>query len=255
MDRYLSRIGFDGVLAPDLACLKQLHFLHATHIPFENLDIQQGLPISLDLESLQNKLVEGRRGGYCFEQNTVFLAVLRKAGFSVMACEARVRMGTAEPTARTHMMLLVTLNETVYLCDVGFGGEGLLYPVPLDGEPHEQFLWQYRVVTEGPQKVLQSRRGSDWVDLYAFYPEPRFPIDFEVANWYTSTHPQSRFVLTLTAQLPTPEARYILRNKTLLIERGESQETRQINTREELLDILKDRFGLNLPGTLRLKHF
>jgi N-hydroxyarylamine O-acetyltransferase len=84
-DAYLSRIGYRGPLAADTATLRALHLAHATHIPFENLDIQMGLPIRLDLDSLQDKLVRRRRGGYCFEQNSLLQAVLRSAGFEVIA--------------------------------------------------------------------------------------------------------------------------------------------------------------------------
>ena len=208
---YLGRIGFSGDLQPDLTTLRALHLAHASTIPFENLDIQLGLPIRLDLASLQHKLVHRRRGGYCFEQNTLFLAVLRSAGFEAFPCEARVRLGALEVLPRTHMLLIVRLEGRPLLCDVGFGGEGLLHPVPMDGRAHAQFQSTYRVIRDQDLRVLQSRREEAWEDLYAFQPEARFPVDFEMANHYTATHPESRFIRTLTAQLPGPEVRRILR--------------------------------------------
>jgi len=244
---YLKRIKWQGAINKNLETLRAIHFHHATQIPFENLDIQMGIPISLDIAHLEEKMVEHRRGGYCFEQNHLFQAVLREIGFQLRACDARVRMGVSVTGSRTHMLLVVTLPEGEFICDVGFGGEGLLYPVPIDGETHQQFLWNYRVTLEGRLRVLQSKHEDQWLDLYAFDPIGCEPIDFEVANWYTSTHPRSRFVLTLTAQLPLPEARHILRNRLYNIDHGDQIESRELKSKEELLDLLHSVFGISLP--------
>jgi len=251
---YLRRLGLPALPTPDLAGLRTLHQAHATRIPFENLDIQMGLPIRLDLGSLQDKLVRRRRGGYCFEHNTLFQAVLKAMGFQVMACEARVRLGALELLPRTHMLLLVTLEGTTQLCDVGFGGEGLLQPVAMDGEPHAQFLNRYRVVAEGLLRVLQTFHHGAWEDLYAFEPEPRFPIDFELANHYTSTHPDSRFIKTLTAQLPGTEVRRILRNRAYAELRGDEAEGRELAL-EEVLPILQEKFGIEVPEGVAFRAF
>ena len=247
IDSYFHRINWHGPTAPDLETLRKLHLKHATHIPFENLDIQLGKSISLDLEALERKMIQHNRGGYCFEQNTLFQAVLMDIGFDVIACEARVRMGRSIMAPRTHMLLIVTLKEGRYLADVGFGGDGLLLPVPMDGREQTHFLWKYRIVEEDSMLVLQILRQEGWMDLYAFIPQGREPIDFEVANWFTSTYPESRFVQTLTVQKPTPEARFILRNKMFVIDRGSQPETMEIKTREELIHILDHNFGLSFP--------
>ncbi len=246
---YLGRIGFGGEVKPNLDTLRALHLAHATTIPFENLDIQMGLPIRLDLASLQGKLVRRKRGGYCFEHNSLFLAVLKAIGFEVMPCEARVRLGATEPLPRTHMLLLVTLDGRPWLCDVGFGGEGLLHPVPMDGEAHPQFLNTYRVVPEAALQVLQSFHHGGWEDLYAFVPEARLPVDFEMANHYTSTHPESRFVRTLTAQLPGPEVRRILRNRAYAELRGDQVEGRAVAP-EELNTLLRKAFGIEVQAEI-----
>jgi N-hydroxyarylamine O-acetyltransferase len=249
---YLARIGHEGEVGPDLAGLRRLHLAHATAIPFENLDIQLGRPIRLDLDRLQAKLVGSRRGGYCFEQNTLFLAALRASGFDAMACEARVREGMREVGPRTHMVLLVHLDGQEWLADVGFGGTGPLEPVPRGGEPVEQFAWTYRMVEEDGESVLQVRGESGWQDLYAFAPERRYPVDFEVANWYTSTFPSSRFVRTLTAQRSSPEARYILRDLSYSIVRGTSVESSRI-ARADLVPLLRETFGIDLPEDARFR--
>ena len=131
VDAYLDRIGDTGDRTPTPEVLERLHFHHVTRIPFENLDIHLGRPIRLDLASLQSKLVWSRRGGYCFEQNTLFAAVLEELGFHVTRLSGRVRLRTQRATPRTHMFLNVTLKQTTWLADVGFGGEGLFRPIPM----------------------------------------------------------------------------------------------------------------------------
>ena len=249
---YLRRIGLEARPAANLAGLQALHFAHATTIPFENLDIQMGLPIRLDLASLQAKLVRRHRGGYCFEHNTLFLAGLKAVGFDAIPCEARVRLGVMEVLPRTHMLLLVRLEGATWLSDVGFGGEGLLHPVPMDGEAHGQFLNTYRVSEEGGLRVLQSHHHGAWEDLYAFVPAPQFPIDFEMANHYTSTHPESRFLKTLTAQLPGPEVRRILRNRAYAELRGDQAEGRGVAP-AELVPLLREAFGIEVPEGARFR--
>jgi N-hydroxyarylamine O-acetyltransferase len=251
---YLKRIHREGKVAKDLETLRGIHLHHATNIAFENLDIQLGLPISLDLVHLEEKIVRRKRGGYCFEQNHLFQEALREIGFTVRACEARVRMGMKTMTSRTHMLLIASLPEGEFVCDVGFGGEGLLYPIRMDGQPQQQFLWKYRVVEEGPLRVVQSGHEEGWFDLYVFDPAGCVPIDFEVANWYTSTHPRSRFVQTLTVQLPLPDARHILRNRTYLIDRGDKQETREVQNKTELLELLDQIFGLPFPPETQFRN-
>ena len=127
---YLRRIEYAGERKASHVALEALHQAHVTHIPFENLDILLGRAIALDLDSLQAKLVAGRRGGYCFEQNLLFAAVLRAFGFTVTQLAARVRLGSDILRARTHMTLQVEVDGGRWLADVGFGGAGPLLPVP-----------------------------------------------------------------------------------------------------------------------------
>ncbi len=254
LDAYLKRIGYAGDLAPTPDVLTGLHLAHATHVPFENLDIQLGRPIRLDLDSLQAKLVRGRRGGYCFEHNTLLAAVLERVGFPVTRLAARVRLGATGVRPRTHMLLRVEAAGTSWVADVGFGGEGLLRPIPLEpGLQAEQFGHVFRLVPEGGAWVLQSRQGDAWLDLYAFTLEPQFPVDFEMANHFTSTHPTSSFVQGLVAQLRTPEVRYVLRNRDLMIERNGEISTRTVEGDEALLRVLAETFGLEFPPGTRFR--
>lgn len=248
---YLDRIEYAGPREPTLAVLRALHLAHATHIPFENLDILLDRPIKLDLDSLQAKLVASRRGGYCFEQNTLFAAVLRALGFDVETLIARVRFRTEQVLPRTHMLSLVTIDAERWLADVGFGADGVMLPVPLgDGRESRQFAWRFRAVAQGPLWVMQSLRDGAWADLYAFTLEPQLAVDFEVANHYTSTHPASRFRQMLIAQRITTEAKYWLRNRELLVDTGAAVTSRLLADDDEVVQVLAETFGLVFaPGT------
>jgi N-hydroxyarylamine O-acetyltransferase len=254
LDAYCARIGYCGERRPTAAVLEELHLAHATHIPFENLDIFLGRPIRLDLDSLQAKLVRGGRGGYCFEQNTLFAAALERIGFQVTKLAARVRSGASRVLPRTHMLLRVDVDGAAWLADVGFGGDGLLKPLPLVAGPQtRQYAWSYRLMEENNLWVLQSQQGASWQDQYAFTLEPQYEVDFEMANHYTSTHPASRFVQTLTVQLPTPEARHILRGRELTVIRGGEVSSQTIEGEEMLLRVLAEVFGLSFPPGTRFR--
>jgi N-hydroxyarylamine O-acetyltransferase len=255
LDAYCRRIGYAGDRRPTAAVLEALHLAHATHIPFENLDILLGRPIRLDLESVQAKLVRAKRGGYCFEQNALFAAALEALGFPVTRLAARVRLGARRVSPRTHMLLRVEADGAAWLADVGFGGEGLLKPLPLvPGEVARQYAWTYRLAQDSGLCVLQLLQKDGWLDLYAFTLEPQYEADFEVANHYTATYPSSHFVRTLTVQLPTPEARTILRDRELTVARGEEVSSRTVGEGEELLRVLTEVFGLEFPPGTRFRR-
>ena len=243
---YLHRVGIRAVGPPDLATLRTLHAAHVAAIPFENLDILLGRGVSLDSDRLREKLLVQQRGSYCFEQNALFLDVLRAIGFTAVPMEARVRSGSAVMRPRTHMVVTVQLDGASWLADVGFGGEGLLEPVRLNGDPVSTSGLVHRAVQDGNLCVLQVQRGADWEDQYVFALEPVYPIDFEMANWFTSTYPQSPFVRTLTAQRTTREVRYVLRYPAFSEISASGVHTREIG-RGELMPLLRRVFLIDLP--------
>ena len=145
------------------------------------------------------------------------------------------------------MVLSVHVGDELWLADVGFGGEGLLEPVRMDGEVFTSGSGlAYRVIDDGGLRVLQMRRGSDWDDQYAFLLQPVHPVDFEMANWFTSTHPHSPFVRTLTAQRTTREVRYVMRYPLYTEIRESGTVGREIH-RGELLPLLRSVFLIDLP--------
>jgi N-hydroxyarylamine O-acetyltransferase len=252
LDGYLSRIDYAGDLKPTHKVLEQMHLAHSLHIPFENLDVLLGRPIKLDLESVQAKLVRNKRGGYCFEQNALFGAILNTLGFSVTSLAARVRLVPGRILPRTHMLLLVEAEGSSWIADVGFGTAGLLMPIPFkESQVVCQFAWSYRLVREGDLWVLQAMDKGQWLDLYAFTCEPQLPIDYEVANYYVSTYPESRFTQILVAQFPTGDAWYWLRNYEFIVKRPEGETVRTLTSDEELLDVLGQSFGLHFPEGTR----
>ena len=255
LEAYLARIGYTGRLDPTLATLNGLHLAHATSIPFENLDILLGREISLELDALQSKLVASRRGGYCFEQNTLFAAVLESLGFELSRLAARVRFGSTVIRPRSHMLLSVKLDGQPWLVDVGFGGEGLLYPLPILGsEESRQFGWTFRVQGDRDCQVLQSLHGDGWFDLYAFTHEPQYPIDYVVANHFTATHPHSPFVNSLVVQRQNREARFTLRNRELTEESPDQRSTRTLPDADAVLATLAEVFGLTFAVGTRFRY-
>lgn len=250
---YLDRIGWRGPASPTMATLRAVNRAHLSAIPFENLDIQMGLPVQIDPASLQAALVRRRRGGYCFQQNGLFRLALAALGFSPRPCDGRVRLdagGTVRP--RTHMVLVVPLEGQEWLTDVGFGGNGLAEPIAIGGEPVEQDGWIYRTVREGSQHVLQRAAPGGWDDLYAFGVEAVPAIDYVMGNWYTSTHPDSGFVRSLTAQRVHGRVRHIVRNLTHATAEDGQVRTRSLE-RDELVPLLRGVFGLDVPADARFR--
>ncbi|WP_437284903.1 arylamine N-acetyltransferase family protein [Sorangium sp. So ce406] len=253
LDAYLNRIGYRGALAPTREVLDALHTAHVRSIPFENVDVLLGRGIRIDLGSVQAKLVQARRGGYCFEHNSLFVAVLRRIGFKVTTLIARVRFLQSDITPRSHMLSLIDMPGGPLLADVGFGGPGLSRSVRLvEGELQPQDVDVVSLRREGSSFwVLESRMGEQPQDLYAFTLEENHPVDYEVANHFTSTHPGSLFVNNLIAALPTPEGRVTLRNRTLGVLRHGQLERVELD-REAIVGVLRDRFGLELPAGAQL---
>jgi N-hydroxyarylamine O-acetyltransferase len=253
---YLERIG--GGLGPerpalrstaraDVETLRQLHAAHRQTFLFENLTIQTGGRISLALADLERKFIDERRGGYCFEHNTLFASALREIGFAPITLLGRVRRGPPERWCRTHMVLRIPIDGEVWLADVGFGSIGLIEPMPLrDGATSNQGGFEYSFRRDGPLWVLSMRDAVATQDLYEFSEDPQTPWDVEVANHFTSTHPQSVFRRTLTIQRTAPAERIVLRNDVIT----KYRDGRTIDApldRGHLHAAARELFGITLP--------
>lgn len=254
LSAYLDRIGCPAPTAPDLAGLAAIVRAHAQNIPFENADVLLGRGVRIDLPALAGKLIAGRRGGYCFEHNTLLMSALRRLGFTVEGLAARV-VWMREPDdvpPRSHMLLRVTLPEGAYLADVGFGGLTLTAPLRFalaEEQPTPHELHRLVPVGGNGELELQAQLDGGWVSLYRF--EPQFvqhPIDYEPANWFTATHPESLFTNNLLCARPDPDCRYALLNTRLTVRRrGEPSERRDLRDSGELAEVLARDFRLELP--------
>ncbi|MFF0477416.1 arylamine N-acetyltransferase [Streptomyces sp. NPDC004284] len=230
-----------------------LHRAHVGAVPFENLDVALGRSIPLDLKSIQGKLVERRRGGYCYEQNSLFAAALERIGFQVAGRGARVRSRGPALTPITHALLVVTIEGEQWLADVGFGWQGVLEPVPLrDGARVEQSGWTFGIgVEDEGVHVLRSLRPEGWTDLYAFSPQRLYPGDFVIMNHYSSSHPLSRFLGQVVVQRPGAEVRRSLLRETLsIVHTDGSAEERAVDA-VELAAVLEADFGIELDAEER----
>jgi N-hydroxyarylamine O-acetyltransferase len=262
---YFNRIGYardrdqaeGGNPAPTLATLSAIQRHHAQAIPFENLSPLAGWPVRLDLASLEQKLVRDGRGGYCFEQNLLLSHALRALAFDVKWLAARVVLNVADQVVggRTHMLLLVTVDQVSYVVDVGFGGLTLTAPLRLETgvaqpTPHEPC----RLMRSGEEFMVEAEIAGDWRPLYRFGLQEQLLPDYEICNWYLSTHPQSRFVLGLMAARPDIDRRYALRNNELAVHHlGGPTERRLLQTAAELKDALENLFHVKVPDRPELQ--
>jgi len=254
LDNYLARIGFDGTLEPDLATLTALHAAHVNAIAFEGFDPLLRRPVKLDLASVQDKLVDSRRGGYCFEQNALFKAALETIGFEVTGLGARVRwMSPPESPLgpKTHMLLKVDLPEGAYLADVGFGACLLDAPLKFETDIEQRTaMGTYRLDEADGLLSLRARQPAGFRTMYAFDLAPQLPSDYELGNWFTSTSPLVPFTNMLVMERLGPERRYKLANRRLIIEarEGEVMDERKIDDADELRQVLEETFGVAPPA-------
>jgi N-hydroxyarylamine O-acetyltransferase len=252
LDAYFARIGYAGARTPTLDTLNGIVHAHIQAIPFENLDVLRGLPIRLEPEAIEAKLVHARRGGYCFEQNALLLHVLEQLGYRVQPLSARVRYGRQRDytPARTHLCVRVELDES-WLVDVGVGTMSIGCALRLDEHgpqdtPHET----RRLHRENGRIYHQVRFGDDWHDVAELTLEEMPAIDRIVANWYTSTHPDSHFKHRFLVARALPEGRRttILNREFSVRERDGKADERPIATPDELLALLDEKFELTFPA-------
>ena len=259
LDAYCARIGYSGPRTPTLETLNAIIFRHACTVPFENLDVLLGRPIGLEPADLKRKLVADRRGGYCFEQNGLLLLVLTALGFQAAPLSARVRLQRPREVTppRTHLFVRAEIAGESWLADVGIGGLSLTSAIRLDAEgeqptPHEP----RRITREGsahaPRFYHQVRLGDEWQDACEFTLEEMPPIDRELANWFTSTHPQSHFRTRLMVARATPTGRLTLLDRELSLRHPDgTADKRLIATPDELLAVLDEDFGLHFAAGTR----
>jgi len=255
LDHYVSRIGWTGPRQASLTTLAGLLRAHMSRVPFENLDVLLGRGVRLDLDSVHEKLVVNRRGGYCFEHGTLVHAALQQLGFDVASHTARVitlRPRTEAPL--THMVLTARLAGRTYVLDPGFGGFAPVVPVPLESGT---------MVRDGQDSHRMIQRDGEWVletfvdgapkALWCSRLDPAPAVDFVMANHFVSTFPASPFVTSLMLRAITPRAKVSVFNRDLTVRREGAEERSVLADRASLRALLAADFGFDLPETEQLR--
>ena len=256
LDAYFKRIGYSGDRKPTLATLLELHRLQPAAIAFENLSPLMGQPVPIDAASLHKKMTADGRGGYCYEQNLLLASVLEALGFRFRHLTGwpRWQVAPGRLLPRTHLLLLVTIDDEDWLVDVGFGGNTLTAPLRLKerGEqptPHEPA----RLIERDNALVIQPRIKNEWHDLVAFGLEHQNFAELEMGNWFTSTHPRSRFRNELFLARSDVGVRYgLLDNVFTTHKLNGASERRTLANAAEIRDAIVDIFHVRLPNDPQL---
>ncbi|WP_439566919.1 arylamine N-acetyltransferase family protein [Sphingopyxis sp.] len=254
---YLARIGLGGAPAPTLEGLAALQAAHIAAIPFESFDALTGEGVDIGAEAVAAKLIGRRRGGYCFEQNSLFLRALLALGFDAEGLIGRVRWmlpGDAPATPRTHMTVRVRLGGRPWLADVGFGSAVPPQPLALDrpGAAQPTRHETYRITPQPGGYRVAAEIAGEWRTLYDLEEAAAPAIDYEVGNWYTSQHPDSHFRHQLIAARTTAVARHGLRDNRLTIRRADGRTEQRYLSADGIEAALRDIFLLTPePGWRR----
>jgi len=250
VDAYLERIEYRGPLAPTAETLRRLHVAHLLTVPFENLSIHAGEPVVLQDRSLFEKVVARRRGGFCYELNGLFAALLRELGFRVEMLSAAVarREGGFGPEF-DHMALLVTLEER-WLADVGFG-DSFVEPLLVDERAEQtQAAGAFRIEEERDDRLVLRRRdaGGAWEPQYRFGLEPHAYEDYAEMCRFQQTSPESHFTKARICSRLTPEGRVTLSGSRLITTRGGEKVERELADEAECDAALLEHFRIKLRG-------
>lgn len=255
---YFKRIGFEESPKVDFKTLAHIVDLHSRIFPFENLTPFLGLPVHLDSKSLTHKFLIQQRGGYCFEQNQFLTNILEKLGFQTerllgKVCQSGKQM---QHLQRTHQITLVLLEGKKYIVDVGFGG--LCPTTPIEfvlNKEQKTDRESYRIVKERAHYVLEIFFHRIWKPLYIFDFQEQYDPDFKVANWYTSTHPDSSFTHQLKLAIAAEDGRYVLfNNKLTFYSRHKRSEVTFLKNLSEIKEVLEDKFLISLEGLTNLEE-
>ncbi|WP_343576982.1 arylamine N-acetyltransferase [Pseudomonas sp.] len=248
LDASLARLGLPVERpAPTLANLDRLIHAALHQLPFENLDVLLEKDVDIDPQAVFAKVVEQQRGGYCFELNSLFARLLTSLDYRVTLLVGRVRWGLpadAPLTPQSHLLLRVDLDEGVYLVDIGFGGPASPRALPLQLNEELPGGWRLTGQLDG-ELEMAARSSSGWQTLYRFTLQPQSWIDYAMRNWYTSTHPQSVFRLSLRVAISEDGARLSLYNGQFTRRTAAGEvEQRGIADADALLVVLRERFRL-----------
>lgn len=247
IEPYLERIGYTGPRAPTPETLRAVHRAHVYSVPFENLDIHLGRHIPVAVEPAFDKIVGRGRGGYCYELNPLFYALLSAMGFDATICSAHMMLRD-DGHPFDHVTLIVHLEKD-WLIDVGSGRQAP--PLPL-GDGHEDD-WgdgtgRFRIEQRGEEYVVRASRGSDDMEtIYGFRPQPRQLHQFEARSRWIQGSPESVFTRAPLCTLPVEGGRVTVSGLNLLRTTGEEIEASRM-TPAERAALLESQFAIDLGG-------
>lgn len=244
---YLTRIDYSGPLDPTRETLRALHHAHMLAVPFENLDIALGRKIVLDEDTMLKKVVDGRRGGFCYELNSAFAALLRALGFRVTLLSARVaKEDGSEGREFDHLTLRVDLEQP-WLADVGFG-DSFLEPLRLEaGSEQSDPAGIFRLVEDEDRWYMQKKEADgNWRAQYSFSLQPRGIQEFASMCHYHQTSPESSFTQNRICSRATPQGRITLSEMKLIVTNNGQRRERVLASEEERQRVLREQFGISL---------
>ncbi|MDR3390735.1 MAG: arylamine N-acetyltransferase [Sulfuriferula sp.] len=249
LQNYLDRIGYQGDAKADIATVTEMMRCQLFTVPFENLDVQAGKVVSLIPEEIAEKIISRNRGGYCYEVNGLFAMALDALGIPYQFVAARPMFYPVK-RPKTHMAIVLTLNNEAWLCDLGFGSYGIRAPMRLDllnVEVRQDGDTFKLGKTDDGEYLLQALVEGKWENQYAFNLSPQDWIDFVPANYLNSTHPDTIFVKKLLIVLHSQTGRTILFGDTLkTITNGHME--KRIVAPEDRAAVLLSKFGLKLTA-------
>ncbi len=241
----LNRINFEGVPSPDLASLFRLHEFHVRSVPFENIDVQQKVPIRLELGHLYEKVAINKRGGFCYELNYLFFELLSEIGFNVNMISARVFDSDPGPEF-DHLALLVVLADHLWLCDVGFGDlfvkPVMVIPDKVQSDGRNHFKLEE---IEESWLLWMSSDGIEFEKKYQFSAISRSIVEFKDQCHFKQFSPESYFVKNTVVTLATENGRKTIFNEKYMVKENGERKDEKVEGAEHRRDILKKEFGIN----------
>ena len=254
--QYLKRIHYDGNSTADLSTLKRLQRRHLFHIPYENLDLLNQVPLSLEYEDLFRKIILNRRGGYCFELQGIYGYLLKSLGFSVTQYAGRFMDEPGTIQMRRHRLLVVDLDDGRYVCDVGVRSESPREPLKLAEDiVQTDGISEYRYIKDPfyGWVLMQKEAGKDWKPLLGFTEEIQIDVDYIMPSFFCERHPDSTFNKFMKISIFTEDSNLCIVGNTFKVYQGARVvERRELRTEAEAKTMLKEHFGIELPERYRV---
>lgn len=248
LEQYLDRIHYGSSIALNEQTLQDLQVAHLTHIPYENLDILKGTPLSLEPEALFHKIIANKRGGYCFELNGLYSNLLKSLGFRVTNYLGRFIIGSTSIQMRRHRILKVETNDGVFICDVGVRSESNRIPLHfIEGKVQSDSISEYKLVRDEFFGWILCRRelGKHWKQIYGFTEEPQLDLDFVMPSFFCEKHPDSEHnkfrkisIFTATNQIG------LVDDELQVYQNARIDQRKRLQNEEEIHEILRTIFGI-----------